>query len=80
MLKECGLSPHTGATIYSLISTLARFRWVQLELAIFLNENPPLRLPDDVEDKIEKIKNEVGLPVLNAVYNDVYDMNTQNPS
>ena len=57
---------------------LARFRWVQLQLAIFLNENPPLRLPEDVEDKIEKIKNEVGLPVLNAVYNDVYDMNTQN--
>lgn len=57
---------------------LARFRWVQLQLAIFLNENPPLRLPEDVEDKIEKIKNEVGLPVLNAVYNEVYDMNTHN--
>ena len=57
---------------------LARFRWVRLQLAIFLNENPPLRLPEDVEDKIEKIKNEVGLPVLNPVYNDVYDMNTRN--
>ena len=57
---------------------LARFRWVQLQLAIFLNENPPLRLPEDVEDKIEKIKNEVGLPVLNAVYNDIYNINTQN--
>ena len=78
MLKECKLPPYKCAPVYSLLSMLARFRWVQLQLAIFLNENPPLRLPEDVEDKIGKIKDKVGLPVLNAVYDDVYDMNTQN--
>ena len=78
MLNECKLPPDKCAPIYSLLSMLARFRWVQLQLAIFLNESPPLRLPEDIEDKIEKIKNEVGLPVLNVVYNDVYDMNTRN--
>ena len=60
--------------------TMSRFRWVELQLAIFLDENTPFRLPEDVEAQLEKLTSEVGLPDLASVYQEIYDKNTRTSS
>ena len=52
-----------------------RFRWAELQLAIFLDENSPFRLAEDVISKLDRLDEEVGLPDLDLVYNDIYQKN-----
>ena len=60
--------------------TISRFRWVELQLAIFLDENTPFRLPEDVEAQLSQLKTEVGLPDLASVYREIYNKNTKRSS
>ena len=59
-----------------MVSTY-RFRWAELQLAIFLDENSPFRLAEDVISKLDRLDEEVGLPDLDLVYNDIYQKNTR---
>ena len=54
-----------------------RFRWVELQLAIFLDENSPFRLPEDVEARLDQLDASTGLPNLASVYRMIYDKNTR---
>ncbi|KAL9100548.1 MAG: hypothetical protein Q9163_004086 [Psora crenata] len=51
------------------------FRWVELQLAIFLDEDESLLLPESVEDRLHQLENEVRLPDLAAVYTEIYERN-----
>ncbi|KAL9630328.1 MAG: hypothetical protein Q9164_006474 [Protoblastenia rupestris] len=53
------------------------FRWVELQLAIFLDEDDPLLLPESVEDRLDQLHKEVGLPDLKAVYSEIYERNSR---
>ena len=57
--------------------SIHRFRWAELQLAIFLDENSPFRLPEDVISKLDRLDEEVGLPDLDLVYNEIYQKNTR---
>ena len=59
------------------IVSIYRFRWAELQLAIFLDENSPFRLAEDVISKLDRLDEEVGLPDLDLVYNDIYQKNTR---
>ena len=54
-----------------------RFRWAELQLAIFMDENSPFRLAEDVISKLDHLKKEVGLPDLDLVYDEIYHKNTR---
>ena len=60
-----------------LTDASARFRWVELQLAIFLDENSPFRLPEDVEARLDQLDAKIGLPDLAAVYKEIYEKNTR---
>ena len=54
-----------------------RFRWTELQLVIFLDENSPFRLAEDVISKLDRLDEEVGLPDLDLVYGEIYQKNTR---
>lgn len=60
-----------------LTDASARFRWVELQLAIFLDENSPFRLPEDVEARLDQLDAKSGLPDLTSVYKEIYEKNTR---
>lgn len=62
-----------------LIPGFCRFRWVQLQLDTFFNAKSPLRHSKDVKRKLDMLDKEVGVPQLGPVYDEIYDMNTQQP-
>ena len=41
-----------------------RFRWAELQMALFLDENSPFRLAEDVASKFDRLDKEVGLLIL----------------
>ena len=59
-----------------MIST-HRFRWAELQMSIFLDENSPFRLAEDVISKLDRLDDEVGLPDLDLVYDEIYQKNTR---
>ena len=54
-----------------------RFRWAELQLAIFLDDNSPFRLAEDVISNLDRLEEEVGLPDLDSVYDEIYQKNTR---
>ena len=54
-----------------------RFRWAELQLAIFLDEDTPFRLAEDVISELDRLEEEVGLPDLDLVYDEIYQKNTR---
>ena len=52
------------------------FRWVELQLAIFMDEDDPLLLRSDVEDRLDRLQSEIGIPNLMEVYDEIYTKNT----
>ena len=63
-----------------LTNASARFRWVELQLAIFLDEYSPFRLPEDVEARLDQLDANIGLPDLASVYKEIYEKNTRTAS
>lgn len=53
-----------------------RFRWAELQLALFFSSKSRLRHSKDVETKLRTLDRKTGLPELNLVYREIYDMNT----
>jgi ankyrin repeat protein len=53
-----------------------RFRWAELQLARFFSKHSGKQTSEDVEDAIIKLMEEVGDPVLDKVYSQIFDMNT----
>jgi ankyrin repeat protein len=54
----------------------SRFRWAELQLARFFSKHSGKQTSEDVEDAIVKLMEEVGDPVLDKVYSQIFDMNT----
>ena len=46
-------------------------------MAIFLDENSPFRLAEDVISKLDHLEVEVGLPDLDLIYDEIYQNNTR---
>ena len=44
---------------------------------MFLDENSPFRLAEDVISKLDRLEVEVGLPDLDLVYDEIYQINTR---
>ena len=59
---------------------LFRFRWVELQLALFFSPKSRLRHSKDVETKLRVLERKTGLPELNLVYREIYEMNTDEDS
>ena len=59
---------------------LLRFRWAELQLALFFSSKSRLRHSKDVETKLQALEKRTGLPELDAVYREIYDMNTEEGS
>ena len=59
---------------------LFRFRWAELQLALFFSPKSRLRHSKDVETKLRALERKTGLPELNLVYREIYDMNTDEGS
>ena len=54
----------------------SRFRWAELQLALFFSSKSRLRHSKDVETKIQALERRTGLPELDSVYREIYEMNT----
>ncbi|KAL4919648.1 hypothetical protein BDW62DRAFT_199662 [Aspergillus aurantiobrunneus] len=52
------------------------FRWVELQLKTFFSPKSTISCRDAFQRKLERLSQEVGIPVLGDVYDDIYDMNT----
>ena len=59
------------------VDCLGRFRWVELQLDVFLNRNNPILHPADVETKLHKLQIQSNHASLTAVYRDLFLLNTQ---
>ena len=59
---------------------LFRFRWVELQLALFFSPKSRLRHSKDVETKLRVLERKTGLPELILVYREIYEMNTDEGS
>ena len=57
-----------------------RFRWAELQLALFFNSKYRLRHSKDVENKLQALEKKTGLPELDSVYSEIYEMNTNEGS
>ena len=66
---------HKGADHVSF-----RFRWAELQLALFFSSKSRLRHSKDVETKLQALEKRTGLPELDAVYREIYEMNTEEGS
>lgn len=62
-----------------LLLTNRRFRWVELQLNTFFSAKSRIKRRDAFQRKLVKIDEEVGSPLLDDVYNDIYQMNTPEP-
>ena len=78
MSKECKLFlpyQEIGQTKDAFL--IHRFRWAELQLAVLLDENIPFRLAEDVISKLGRRDEEVGLPDLGLVYDEISQKNTR---
>ena len=57
-----------------------RFRWAELQLALFFSSKSRLRHSKDVETKLKALEKKAGLPQLDSVYSEIYEMNTNERS
>ena len=57
-----------------------RFRWAELQLALFFSSKSRLRHSNDVETKLQALEKKTGLPELDLVYREIYEMNTSKGS
>ncbi|KAL4778818.1 ankyrin repeat-containing domain protein [Aspergillus varians] len=55
------------------------FRWVELQLDTIFSSKSNIEGRDAFKQKLDKLDEEVGLPVLGNVYDGIYDMNTPDP-
>ena len=62
-----------------ILSNFFRFRWVELQLATFFSPNSCLQHSKGVILKLDRLESETGVPELNEIYAEIYDMNT-NPA
>ena len=53
-----------------------RFRWAELQLALFFSSKSRLRHSSDVETRLQALEKKTGLPELDSVYREIYEMNT----
>ena len=60
-----------------MIDCLCRFRWVELQLDVFLSRNNPILHPADVEKKLDQLQTQSSHASLTAVYRDLFSLNTQ---
>ncbi|CAG8345569.1 unnamed protein product [Penicillium salamii] len=51
------------------------FRWVELQLDVFFNSKSKIRRPDVFKRKLESLESGSGIPELDEVYDEIYDMN-----
>jgi len=56
---------------------LFRFRWVELQLSAFLGPNASINSPEDAREKLNKLESQIGLPELDEIYEEIYQMNTK---
>src|SRR5438270_10415950 len=61
-----------------LLTHSPRFRWVELQLSLFLDRKRPFRYPKDVENSLKRLEtvSVAGHSELNKVYNEILDRNT----
>ena len=58
----------------------SRFRWAELQIALFFSSRSKLRHSKDVETKLRSLERKTGLPELDLAYREIYDMNTEEGS
>ncbi|CAG8371539.1 unnamed protein product [Penicillium salamii] len=51
------------------------FRWVELQLDVFFNPKSKIRRPGVFKRKLESLESGSGIPELDEVYDEIYDMN-----
>ena len=59
-----------------ILLTDYRFWWVELQLSTFFSLKSRIQRRDAFKRKLEKLDQEVGIPVLADVYDEIYDMDT----
>ncbi|KAL2817567.1 hypothetical protein BJX63DRAFT_102185 [Aspergillus granulosus] len=55
----------------------AMFRWVELQLDVFLNKRRPIRHWKDFDDKLSKLISDPSLPTLTQAYDEIYASNVE---
>ncbi|KAJ5721536.1 uncharacterized protein N7483_009470 [Penicillium malachiteum] len=70
----------SSALKHRIIKTLSdraqgMFRWVELQLDIFFSSKSKIRRPDVFRKKLETLESGSGIPELEEVYDEIYDMN-----
>ena len=63
-----------------MLTFITRFRWAELQLALFYSPKSRLRHSKDVETKLQALERKTGLPELNQAYREIYEMNTHEGS
>ena len=56
-------------------SSLARFRWVELQIEIFLHKEEPILFFGDINEKLGELQRNPGLPSLSEAYDRLYEVN-----
>jgi len=50
---------------------------VELQLSAFLGPNASINSPEDAREKLNKLESQIGLPELDEIYEEIYQMNTK---
>ena len=74
--KECE-QRLPSVVLLQIAETRCRFRWVELQLDVFLNPNFPIRHPKDVQAKLDRLRRHTAHESLNVVYEEMFEVNTQ---
>jgi ankyrin repeat protein len=57
----------------------SRFRWVELQLELFISEEYPILIPQEFEDRLSQLERHSGvLDKLTKAYNDIWERNLKN--
>ncbi|KAJ5642154.1 hypothetical protein N7490_006154 [Penicillium lividum] len=75
-LEQCK-SSELKARMIKTLSDRAQgmFRWVELQLDVFFSSKSKIRRPDVFKKKLETLESGSGIPELDEVYDEIYDMN-----
>ncbi|CAG8946888.1 unnamed protein product [Penicillium salamii] len=75
-LEQCKSSDLKDQMIKTLSDRAqGMFRWVELQLDVFFNSKSKIRRPDVFKRKLESLESGSGIPELDEVYDEIYDMN-----
>jgi ankyrin repeat protein len=81
-VSGCNISVRDPCLNSTLLTDLCRFRWVELQLSLFLDQKPRFRHPEDVVSNLDRLEKVTvsGRAELDKTYSQILDRNTRENS